>query len=291
MKKLICIILALTVSVGAFCFPAGALEEGDIFIEGDFRCKIVNGAVSIVRYLGEQGEDVDVVIPETIRGYTVKYIEPCSFGSLETDSPPCYTLHRITLPDTIEAVGSGAFANNFYSGAIINLPESLKYIDSYAFYDCDLSENMKQIPTDEGWSFDVLELPGSVEYIFGQAFSQGYICVSENLKYVYDKPCMIGLVAPLGSYAQEYCEKYNFRFTAYGYMYGDADENGTIDVADIISIKQAIMSGVCPTKYHDVDKNGKLDVADILTCKNKIMNPNVATEEWLKSVHELWVLL
>lgn len=56
---------------------------------------------------------------------------------------------------------------------------------------------------------------------------------------------------------------------------GDLDGNGKVDVADILTLKNLIMSGKWSSeqlKAGDIDKSGTLDVSDILSVKNIIMN-------------------
>lgn len=60
-------------------------------------------------------------------------------------------------------------------------------------------------------------------------------------------------------------------------MCGDVNDSGTVDTADIVSIKSRILSGLCSVEdgsddlIYDVDQNDVINVADMLALKNIIM--------------------
>lgn len=65
-----------------------------------------------------------------------------------------------------------------------------------------------------------------------------------------------------------------FDFVEMEAMLGDLDKNGSVDVADILSMKNLIMSGKWTSEQlslGDMDGNGKIDVSDIIAVKNVIM--------------------
>lgn len=55
---------------------------------------------------------------------------------------------------------------------------------------------------------------------------------------------------------------------------GDVDGDGSVNVSDIIKLKNLIMAGVWTSEERsagDMNASGKLDVADIISIKNAIM--------------------
>ena len=106
---------------------------------------------TIVNYEGK--EEGDLVIPETIDGYTVTAIAPFAFyyctdfdGKLVIPSTvatigegaftACYNLTSIEFSMGLEEIGRCAFAGCKGISEVI-LPDSVVKIDEYAFYDCD----------------------------------------------------------------------------------------------------------------------------------------------------------
>lgn len=278
MKKILCGILSVVLMLGVLCPPAGAQDE--TFIEGDFRCKIVHDAVSIVEFVGEDGKEVDVVVPETIQGYTVKYIGQCAFGDLITDRPSAYTFRSITLPDTVEAIAYGAFAD---SGARVNLPANLKYVGHEAYGTCPIAETSNQR----------VVLPQGIEYIGSRAFlSVSEFYVPDGLIYMAYEAFgyrQITLYGNHGIYAQQYCDATrDYYFQPTRYCMGDVDHSGSVDVADILALKADIVREQCrDAALSDVDGDGAVTVGDILCIKDQIVYPKRATMEWRNSVDDL----
>lgn len=92
----------------------------------------------------------------------------------------CFKLNSITLPEGIEAINSGTFQNCSNLKEVI-VPSTLKSIDRIAFWYC---HKLKEI-----------SLTDTVSYIFDDAF-EGCIALS--------------IIAPAGSYAQNYAEKHGY---------------------------------------------------------------------------------
>lgn len=125
----------------------------------------------------------EVVIPETYEGYPVKEIEEKAFAGT--------AITKVTIPATIEKIGTAAFSYNskltevvFAEGSAIDeiswgsfayclalksftVPSSVKTVDGMAFYSCDyLAE---------------VNLPAGLERINKQAFSECIRLTSVNL--------------------------------------------------------------------------------------------------------------
>ncbi|WP_154695048.1 leucine-rich repeat protein, partial [Clostridium botulinum] len=155
----------------------------------------------ITKYIGNE---IDIVIPETIRGEKVTAIEDSAFKNKNLTS--------VKIPKTVESIGMQAFAKNNLTS--IELPESLKYMGNIAFMGNKLTsvripKNLTIIPTgafskneissvviSEGvieialsaFAENKLEsvvIPSTVEFIRNKAFSGNQLKVvniSSNVK-------------------------------------------------------------------------------------------------------------
>lgn len=89
----------------------------------------------------------NVVIPDTVAGITVKGIGDGLYLSV-------VVLRKVTIPDTVEYIGSNAFYNTGLTE--IELPKSLKYLGTGAFWNTGISGTVripKGVLTIEGGSF------------------------------------------------------------------------------------------------------------------------------------------
>jgi hypothetical protein len=122
------------------------LETLNTTVSGDWMYMLLeDGTAAVVRYLGE---DVNLLVPERIDGYTVSAVYSFCFAMAGSSS-------SITLPKTIETLYTDAF---MYSTAnTIMLNDGLKMIGEYAFYSCDRLTN--------------ITIPGSVKVIGANAFA------------------------------------------------------------------------------------------------------------------------
>ena len=82
--------------------------------------------VRITRYKGPNSGEV--VIPETIEGYEVKWISSYAFSN-------CKNITEITIPDSVTEIGNYAF-DNCTSLSKVQLSNGLTKIGDYAFYYC-----------------------------------------------------------------------------------------------------------------------------------------------------------
>ncbi|HCL4447006.1 TPA: leucine-rich repeat protein [Clostridium botulinum] len=174
----------------------------------------------ITKYIGNE---IDIVIPEAIKGEKVTAIEDSAFKNKNLTS--------VKIPKTVESIGMQAFAKNNLTS--IELPESLKYMGNIAFMDNKLTsvkipKNLINIPTgafskneissvviSEGvieialsaFAENKLEsvvIPSTVEFIRNKAFSGNQLKVvnipsnvkdigknafanNKNIKLVYSK--------------------------------------------------------------------------------------------------------
>lgn len=155
-----------------------------------------------VELQGYRGHEPIVVMPETVGGLPVDRVNDYRFSN------SCF-VRGIRLSDTIQVLGTGAFALNddlqiivFGSGvrtidddgAFMNcvnlrqvvLNNGLEYIGSYCFSGCD---SLKEI-----------EIPSSVTFIHNTAF---FNCAED-----------LTIIGEAGSYAEQYAKENNINFQA-----------------------------------------------------------------------------
>lgn len=131
-----------------------------------FRCMPTNpNSVTVLRktwgfkYLNDnevvltsyKGNDIDVVVPESLGKRSVTNIGPCFLCSgrgYRSQYGPVRNIVSIKLPSTLKYISSFAFGGCESLTSVI-LPDSLETIDSEAFYGCD--------------NIAVLSIPGSVK--------------------------------------------------------------------------------------------------------------------------------
>ncbi len=154
-----------------------------------------DGGVIITGYKGKRTE---VIVPEKIGSLIVREIGDQAFS---TEKPRLRTeqiglrqnITKITLPETVEAIGNRAFSGCTHLKDI-NIPEGVRKIGDYAFYSCQNLERIKlpsalrELGT---WAFTAcirlasIELPEGLEEIGEETFD-----VCENLKTV-SIPCTV----------------------------------------------------------------------------------------------------
>lgn len=152
-----------------------------------------DGTLIITSY---KGTSTDVRVPERIGKSTVTAIGEGAFsggsglcgGRVTTyasyeQQKARRTITKITLPESVTFIGNGAFAD-MTSLTDINIPESVTEIGDVAFYQCV--------------SLEKIALPNTIKHIGEYAFRS-----CDKLTAVVER----------GSYAEEYCKKYNICYT------------------------------------------------------------------------------
>lgn len=209
MKKILSIILSLLMISSAFTglgITANASE-----ISSDEVSVNVAGFIYEVNDYGEavlqgyDGEDVDVIIPVVIGGYTVTEIASGAFAGNDD-------IASVEIPCTIREIGNGAFANceNLYGVRIDNRAE-IRIIKQSTFENC---RNLREVV-----------LPDKLEVIEDRAFfaceSLESIVIPETTIYialdafdcVYHDFAVYGYT---GTYVQDYANEKGFRFVPIG---------------------------------------------------------------------------
>jgi len=172
MKKILTVVLLLTALCG-IAFPQNA---------SDF---VLDAYGGITKYVGF---DTDVVIPATIGGKKIKYIDKEAFRKADLTS--------VTIPVGVTYIGESAFSQNKLTSVTIS--NSVAYIDKWAFYDNKLIDiTIPNSVTYIGESafrdnkLNSVTIPGSVKTVEGEAFfnnttlaniiiAEGVIMIGDN---------------------------------------------------------------------------------------------------------------
>ena len=138
----------------------------DLIYDNYILKKITDESVSIIQYIGSQK---DIVIPDEVtidgKNYKVTVIGESAFSSK--------SLNTVALPKWLEEIGESAFSSN-YDLVAIELPNSLKTINDYAFSGCRLAS---------------LTIPSSIEYIGEYVFTGSDL---NSIKVEKDAPFLMG---------------------------------------------------------------------------------------------------
>lgn len=108
------------------------------------------------------GTETDLVVPETVEGYTVTAVE----GAFKNNKLNGVIIENVTLPDTINYISNAAFENS--TVVSVNIPKNLKFIPSRTFYRClDLA---------------TVKFHDDIIAIANSAFERTNITIPENLQ-------------------------------------------------------------------------------------------------------------
>ena len=116
MKKVLSIILCFT-----FIFTVLYIQtSAKIVSEGDFIYDVneVKGTAKITKY---NGNDKEIIIPDTVEGYNVTSIELLAFAS-------CSNVETIKIGKNMQSISDGAFSNCFALSKIIVSTENSSYV-------------------------------------------------------------------------------------------------------------------------------------------------------------------
>lgn len=152
-------------------------EESDRYYNG-FIFESDGSSVVITEYVGESGEDIDLVIPATIGGLPVVKV-----GPLAPEEPLTY-FNSVTIPEGIKILGANAFSSLKVTEPIV-IPSSVEEIEpgcfTVAFLDgieFAAGSRLKTIGDSAfaGVRIDgVLQLPEGIEVIGRNAFYDAVI--------------------------------------------------------------------------------------------------------------------
>ena len=185
----------------------------------------------------------------------------------------CLALTSVTISNNITAIGYRAFGECFALKSI-TIPNSVTYIEVGAFYNCS--------------SLKSVVVPDSVTKIYDNALDG---CSSLESITIENANCEIidwysttisNTVTVCGytdSTAQAYAEKHNLKFVALDgnqdttdpvtnpeILWGDADENGNIEILDIVLMNRVYVGvdkiSESGKKNADSDQDGKITLSD-----------------------------
>ena len=182
--------------------------------EPTFSYKVNQGSNTCTITNFEGREEGDLIIPESIDGYTVTAISPYAFyyctdftGKLVVPDTVtsigkaafagCYNLTSLELSKNLEEIGEGAFIG--CKGLVeVALPDSVSRIEAFAFFDCD--------------KLTSVAFGGHIQTVGDQAFAE--IASKMTIK------------APAGSAAEKYATDNGISFEVFGEMCSFADDEG-----------------------------------------------------------------
>ncbi len=259
MKKLTRKILILTViaAIVVTALTFTGINFGNLFkveaatteyiVSGDYVYYMYGNSdeeIVIAKYMGE---DTDVVVPETIDGYTVYAIGTEAFTdsaenstvNLRWKNDNLKDIESVVLPDTVSYIYQSAFENCTKLSSI-KLPEELYRISERAFYgtaltEINLPENLMSIDEYAFTKTQITELiiPENVEYLFDcslycetleKVFFEGYLKSASSKTF-----SKIITVNNKNEYINHYPEEISFRHSqAYNiidYLFNDMEKN------------------------------------------------------------------
>ncbi len=157
--------------------PAAVFAADDTGTTGDvFRYSIADGIVTIEGYdTDDRSLITSLTVPETVNGIAVTHIQNGAFSG--------YTeLESLTLPDTVEFIGVGAFDGTALSE--LKLPENIKEIRAGFIAGC---ENLKTITIPKGLPIDGLECSGYFGGGWGATFKDCFVehfILEDGIEYI-----------------------------------------------------------------------------------------------------------
>lgn len=196
LKSLLAGVLAVLLLVAAVPMNISVEANAQEFTSGDYTYTVEDGNATITKV--DKSISGDVVIPETLGGYTVASIGNSAFYY-------CTNVESIEIPATVKKIGNAAFAG-CSNATSVTIADGVKNIGKYAFEEC---RKLKSI-----------EIPASVETVGDEAFA---VCSSLESITFYNPDTDIDMSdgnIPYGttiygyknSTAQEYAHRYNMNF-------------------------------------------------------------------------------
>ena len=151
-------------SIGLTCFEPNGLDSFAVAADNPYYCTDENGILYNKDKITVHASYQKITAEELTLPVTVTKIAAQAFVRT--------SVKKMNLPDSLREIGFEAFTES--SVEIINIPYGVKRIEDYAFYDCDLLEE--------------IEIPKTVEFIDSRAFSSCSLLkktvIPENTKYI-----------------------------------------------------------------------------------------------------------
>ena len=273
--KAMLLCLAVLVATGLFLTRAAAADAG-AYRRGPFSYRITDdGTAEITRVYFEEGQ-TSLDVPAQIDGYQVTALGYYAMGN--------YTaLESVTLPDTMTTIGNGAFSL-CRSLEEITLPDSLEKIDTAAFFGCEALKTIAipaRVKTIGNTAFRQcrslrhVTIPDSVVSVGKMAFFEcdalRFVTVPSTVTSIGENAFGYTLsdgVTPLDGFAvlceedtaaHAYAVENGFWRGTDGYICGDADGNGIVDLKDATAVQIRFAGLPTPSfdeRAADIDGNG-----------------------------------
>ena len=281
MKKLLAITLTLVMILGSIAISAFAEPtwvsysfDGSFSEDGNFAYNILDdGTICVVAYCGDEKE---VVIPETIDGYTVSEIFKGFGTGDDTGALSDFELDKLTIPSTINDLylintvvkeivvseGVTSIHLHFVEVEKINIPEGVTYL---FLRWCD---GLKE-----------LELPKSLKSIShaGLPFScpdLEKVTVTPSTTYIEDKMFYTSTTfyGYENSYIEYYAAKNSHNFESIG-VFGDVNQDGNFNGKDVLELRKSIvgLESSIDEYNSDINFDGRINGKDVLAIRKQLV--------------------
>ena len=222
----------------------------------------------------------EVFIPSVADGYRVTGIGSKAFMS-------CGKLTYVSIPNSVKSIGMYAFYD-CSSLTTMEIPNSVTSIEGYAFSFCNklnaltIGNSVSSIGNYAFWNctgLTSMTIPKSVTSIGKQAFDgcTGLTSVTSEITNVF----------VTGTDAFYHCEGATlyvpkglvdtYRATADWNRFskvvekGDVNGDGSIDISDVVTLVNAILSSSTMLESNDVNGDGNVDISDVVALVNMIL--------------------
>lgn len=226
MKKVTAFFTAVLMLLTAFPLMVFAENSGKILYS------VISEEEKTCKITGVDSNALELTIPAELDGYKVIVIGREAFCDCEFE--------KINLPNTLEYIERYAFYNCQNLSSII-IPNSVTYIDDHAFEDCPLS---------------YVCIPSSVATIEAEAF--GYYHTYTAVEKMYD----FAIIGTKGSAAESYAKANGFKFLLFGDVHTDSHVNA-VDarwVLQAVAGLRALQSD--SWRIADVNQDGAINAVD-----------------------------
>lgn len=151
----------------------------------------------------------------------------------------------------------------------ITIPENVNKIESGAFSGC---ESLKKI-TILNSECVIEDTPTTICNIYDYDENFNETAVFNGTIYGYDN-----------STAQKYAEKYGYNFVSIGkaYIIGDCNDDGTMNIADVVTLQQFLLGngGLAEWRNADLCKDERIDVFDMVLMRRLLIERMYYYDSW-----------
>lgn len=168
--------------MGECTFKRAYEIEGSENGSGIYKYEKKDGKIKIISY---KGNEKNIVIPDTIDGMPVTEIGDYAFGTKLSEE--YVTALSVTIPDTVEIIGEGAFASTEAKNIV--LPKNLIRIGKHAFPSKGFCKKLI-IPSGLKSVSEITENELSVEEFISESENQ-YFYTNEGLLFSADRKVLI----------------------------------------------------------------------------------------------------